>query len=129
MTTKQLTIRPYRQEDALGILESHDDKSWALINETYGPGVTYEQDGKVIACAGIRTYGMGEIWAVFSDDAKGIKFTLGKESIKQLHEMMETKDLWLVIATVDETTTQAQREFLEFLGFTKTETYTYRKDF
>lgn len=128
MTTKQLTIRAYRQEDALGLLEKHDDKAWALTNEAYGPGVTYELDGKVIACAGIRTYGMGEIWAVFSDDAKGIKFTLGKESIKQVREMMEAKDLWLVIATVDENTTQAQRDFLEFLGFEKVECYAYRKE-
>lgn len=128
MTTK-FDIRPYKQEDALGILEKHDDKAWALINEAYGVGVTYELDGKVIACAGIRDYGLGEIWAIFSDDAKGIKFSLGKESIKQLHEMMEAKDLWLVIATVDKNTTQAEREFLEFLGFTKTETYTFRRDF
>ena len=125
----KLTIREYKQEDALGLLKDHNEKAWALINETYGPGVTYELDGKVIACAGIRTYGMGEIWAVFADDAKGLKFTLGKESKKQLREMMEAKDLWLVIATVDENTTQAQRDFLEFLGFTKTETYTFRKDF
>lgn len=127
--TKELNIRPYKQEDALGLLKDHNDKAWALTNEAYGPGVTYELDGKVIACAGIRTYGMGEIWAVFSDDAKGIKFTLGKEAKKQVCEMMEAKDLFQVIATVDETTTQTQREFLEFLGFEKVECYVLRKDF
>ena len=126
--TNQLTIRKYKQEDALGILKDHDEKAWALINETYGPGVTYELDGKVVACAGIRTYGMGEIWAVFADDAKGLKFTLGKESKKQLREMMEAKDLWLVIATVDETLTEEQRGFLEFLGFVKTECYCFRTE-
>lgn len=125
---KVLTIRPYKQEDALELLTDEEERSWAKINEAYGGGVTYELDGKVIACSGIRTH-VGEIWAVFGDGAKEIKLTLCKESRRQVLEMMEAQGLWLVIATVDKNTTQAQREFLEFLGFTKTETYTFRRDF
>ncbi len=123
-----MTIRPYEQADALELLTEPEERAWAKVNEAYGPGITYELDGKVVACAGIRTFGMGEIWAVFGDKAKEFKFALGKEAKKQVLEMMEEHDLWMVIATVDEKTSQQQREFLEFLGFTKTETYTYRKE-
>lgn len=123
-----MNIRPYKQEDALGLLDDPEEKAWALVNETYGPGVTYEMDGKVIACAGIRTLGMGEIWAVFGDGAKGIKFTLGKEAKKQVLDMMDENGLWLVIATVDDEVSVPQRRFLEMLGFTKTECYTYRRE-
>lgn len=126
--TKELLIRQYRQEDALEIITDPDERAWALLNEVSGPSVSYLLDGKVVACAGIRTIGLGEIWAVFADDAKELKFTLGKEAKKQLHEMMEAKDLWLVIATVNETTSQKQRKFLEFLGFEKVECYAIRKE-
>lgn len=125
---KILTIRPYRQEDALELLTEHEERAWAKVNEAYGPGVTYVLDGKVVACAGIRTVGMGEIWGVFGDGAKDLKFTLGKESKKQVLEMMENHNLWMVIATVDEKTSKQQREFLEFLGFQKTECFTFRKE-
>ena len=128
MTERVLTIRPYKQEDALELLTDHKEKAWAKVNEAYGPGVTYELDGKVIACAGIRTYGLGEIWAVFGDEAKEIKFTLGKESRRQVREMMEKQGLWLVIATCDEKCTQTQRDFLEFLGFEKVECYALRTE-
>lgn len=126
--TKVLTVRPYKQEDALGLLTDHEEKSWAKINEAYGPGVTYKLDGEVVACAGIRTFGMGEIWAVFGDGAKELKLTLGKESKRQIREMMEKHGLWMIIATVDDKCTQQQREFLEFLGFEKVECYAYRKE-
>lgn len=126
---KILNIRQYRQEDALELLTDEEERSWAKINEAYGPALTYELDGKVVACSGIRTHGMGEIWAVFGEGAKELKFTLGKESKRALKKWMEENDLFLVIATVDKTLTKEQREFLEFLGFTKTETYTFRRDF
>jgi hypothetical protein len=125
---KVLHIRPYEQADGLSLVKDHREQAWALVNEVYGPGVTYEMDGKVVACAGIRTFGMGEIWAVFADGAKELKFTLGKESKRQVKEMMEQYDLWMLVATVDEKCAQTQRDFLEFLGFTKTECYTYRKE-
>lgn len=110
------------------LLTDPEEKAWAKINEAYGPGATYELDGKVIACAGIRTYGLGEIWGVFSDKAKDIKFTLGKESKRQLHAMMEQEDLDQVIATVDSRCTKTQRDFLEFLGFQKVECFVIRRE-
>ena len=126
---KELNIRPYKQEDALELLTDERERSWAKINEAYGPGLTYELDGKIVACSGVRTHGMGEIWAVFGPDAKELKFTLGKESKRALLKWIEEHDLFQVIATVDETTSQKQRDFLEFLGFAKVECYLLRKDF
>lgn len=121
-----IKTRQYKQEDAFEIVTEPEERAWALLNEVSGPGVTYEQDGKIISVAGIRVHGIGEIWGAFSDTAKSIKYTLLRESRMQLHKMMEESDLWLVIATVDNISDQ-QRRFLEALGFTKTECYTYRK--
>ena len=125
--TKELNIRPYRQEDALEILTDPKERAWAKLNEVSGPGVTYELDGEVAAVAGIRTYGIGEIWASFANKAKEFKHTLLRESKRQLLKMMTQKDLWLVIATVDEGITEKQERFLKALGFTKTTCWTYRK--
>lgn len=126
--TKELNIRPYKQEDALEILTDPKERSWAKLNEVSGPGVTYELDSNVVAVAGIRTYGIGEIWATFTNKAKEFKHTLLRESKRQLLKMMAQKDLWLVIATVDEGITEKQERFLKALGFTKTQCWTYRKD-
>jgi hypothetical protein len=122
-----LNIRPYKQEDALEILTDPKERSWAKLNEVSGPGVTYEYEGEIAAVSGIRTYGIGEIWASFTDKAKKFKHTLLRESKRQLLKWMAQKDLWLVIATVDEGITDKQERFLKALGFTKTVTWTYRK--
>ena len=117
-----LNIRPYKQEDALEILTDPEEKSWAKLNEVSGPGVTYEYEGKIVAVAGIRTHGIGEIWASFTDTAKGSKRILLKESKQQVMKMMKSENLWQVIATTKNITPQ-QAIFLKHLGFEKCECY------
>lgn len=74
-------LRQFRAEDALGLLDSPNEKGlrqvnrkdalkWARLNESEGPGFTAVYDGKIAACAGIRIYwpGVGEAWALYSED-------------------------------------------------------------
>ena len=116
--------RKYRMEDALQILTEPAEIAWAKLNEIAGPGFTGTVDGKVIGCGGIRVYGVGSIWGVFSQEAKGRKKDLLRIARDSLKEIIETANLWQVFATTKDVSPQ-QANFLEHLGFEKSECYIY----
>ena len=73
---KDLTIRPYKAEDALVLMEDPNEpglkgqpycERWARLNETEGPGYTAVYNGRIICCGGVRIYwqGCGEAWVIF----------------------------------------------------------------
>lgn len=117
-------IKKFRMEDALQILSEKDQIAWAKLNEVAGPGFTWMIDGKVLACGGIRTFGVGEAWAVFSPDAKDKKKEMLRLSKDKFKEMIESLNLWQVFATTKDISPE-QANFLEHLGFEKSECYIY----
>lgn len=119
-----ITSRPYKAEDALEIVNDSDELNWAKVNEAFGPGITYKKGDRIVSCAGIRTRGLGEIWGVFTNEAKGAKKELLKQSRIQIKNMMDSEKLWKVIATTENISKQ-QANFLEHLGFVKSECYIY----
>lgn len=130
-----IDIRPYKAEDALQIISDPDEIMWAKLHEIAGPGFTGLKDGKVLGCGGIRINGIGEIWGVFSPEVKDrtigfsrIKKDLLEQSQNKVREMIKATNLWQVIATTKNISPQ-QANFLEHLGFEKSECYVYiRKD-
>lgn len=121
-----IEIKPYRMEDALRLLKDPDEIAWAKLNEVAGPGFTGMFDGKVLGCGGIRIYGVGEAWAIFSPEAKERKKELLRQVRSKFKEMIKTANLWQIIATTRNLTPQ-QANFLEHLGFEKSECYIYRR--
>lgn len=120
-------VKPYRMEDALQLLKSPGEIAWAKLNEVSGPGFSGWLDGKLLGCGGIRVYGLGEAWAIFSPEAKDdMKIELFRQARKKLKEMIKSNNLWQVIATTRNITAQ-QANFLEHLGFEKSECYIYRR--
>lgn len=76
---KDLTIRPYKAEDALALMEDPNEpglkgqpycEKWARLNETEGPGYTAIYKDKIVCCGGVRIYwkGCGEAWVIFPKD-------------------------------------------------------------
>jgi len=122
----KVEIKPYRMEDALQILTEPEDIAFAKLNEVAGPGFTGMLDGKVLGCGGIRINGLGEAWAVFSPEAKGMKKELLRQSKERFKDMIKLNNLWQIIATTKDISPQ-QANFLEHLGFEKTECYIYNK--
>jgi len=111
-------------EDALELLTEPEDIAWAKLNEVAGTGLTWMKDGKVLGCGGIRNCGVGEAWAVFSPEAKEGKKDLLKLSRANFEEMIKKLNLWQVFATIKDISPQ-QANFLEHLGFVKSECYVY----
>lgn len=116
--------RPYRMEDALQLLTDPNDIAWAKLNEVAGTGKTFVKDGKVLGCGGVRNCGVGEAWAIISPDAKGMKKELLRLTRDNFEEMIKTLNLWQVFATTKDISPQ-QANFLEHLGFEKSECYVY----
>ncbi len=121
-----ITIRPYKTEDALQILDDPAKIAWAKLNEVAGPGFTWIENGKVLACGGIRTCGIGEIWAAFSPEAKKKKKTLLGKARSKIEDMIESARLWTIVAPVKDITPQ-QANFLEHIGFKKCTCYIYTR--
>lgn len=116
--------KKFRAEDALPLLTEKDQIAWAKLNEVAGPGYTWMVDGKVLGCGGIRNCGVGEAWAVFSAEAKDRKKELLRLSRETFEEMIKTLNLWQIFATTKDITAE-QANFLEHLGFEKSECYIY----
>jgi len=117
-------IRKYRMEDALEILSDKEQIAFAMLNEVAGPGFTWFKDKKVMGCGGVRVTGVGEAWAVFSEDAIKSKKDLLKLTAENFKSIIETMNLWQVFATAKDMT-QEQANFLEHLGFEKCECFIY----
>ncbi len=124
--TPDIEIKRYRAEDALQLLTEPADIAFAKLNEVAGPGFTGMKDGKVLGCGGIRTFGVGSAWAVFSPEAKGTKKDLLRLTRDNFNEIIESLKLWQVFATTKDISPQ-QANFLEHLGFEKSECYVYRR--
>lgn len=119
-----IEIRPYRMEDALQILTEPVDIAFAKLNEVAGVGFTAMVEGKVLGCGGIRTFGVGEAWGVFSPEFKERKKDMLRLSRDNFREMIKSQNLWNVFATTRDISPQ-QANFLEHLNFKKSECYIY----
>lgn len=120
----EIEIKKYRMEDALQILTEPADIAWAKLNEVVGLGFTGMVGGKVLGCGGIRNCGVGEAWAIFSPEAKEMKKELLRLTRDNFREIIKSLNLWQVFATTKDISPQ-QANFLEHLGFEKSECYIY----
>lgn len=102
-----INVRPYRFEDVLkiepkeeGVKNQKDYEKWAKMNEL-GPGYTILFNDEVIACAGIRIFweGVGEVWAVISNDSsKHLRLILEEFGKRLEFTIRELKMRWLQVS-------------------------------
>lgn len=102
-----IEVRPYKFEDVLafdpkemGVKNQPDYEKWAKMNEL-GPGYTILVDDEIIACAGIRIFweGVGEVWAIMSNDSSKYLRLILEEFGKRLEfTIQELKMRWVQVS-------------------------------
>ncbi len=123
---KDIEIIPYRAAHALAIKVRQQDlpdkeyehfEIWAKFNEN-GAAFTGMYKGQVAGCAGIRILweGVGEGWAIFSDQVEHLAAEAYGYVKKYLHTIMDDHGLWRVQVNV-RTDLEVYSRYVEGLGF------------
>lgn len=110
-------IKPYNPDDAIELCGDESQRPNANLNQSAGPAYSLYLDKKLIACGGVRCYGVGELWLLTNDKyrQKHIKEIL-KASRQQIDLMIRENHLWRLMAE-----TKVSDNFLEHLGFVESE--------
>ena len=112
-------IKGYHPKDAIAICG--DETKWpqANLNQSSGPAFSLFEDGTLLGCGGVRVYGVGEPWCMFTKEARtNKKTTILKATKQQLDIMCREHKLWRLFAE-----TTVSESFLEHLGFKKQELF------
>lgn len=87
----------------------------ARLNQIAGPAFTIVDNGRPIACGGIRIDGVGEAWCVLSEQARNEKLKSVMKIIKsKIDEYQREEKLYKMFAV-----NVASENFLRHLGFVK----------
>lgn len=116
----EIKIIPFMSEDLMH-LEGVEIAPEARMKHISGPAVSAFLDDKLVACAGIQTEGIGEIWASFSNEALEKKLTLLKKCRTELEGMMRIHRIWRLWSESPDT--KPRVNFIEHLGFRKIEAF------
>jgi len=76
----EIKIVKFAVEDFCKITGNNDMIDAARLNQIAGPCYTAIQGGKILGCGGVRVSGVGEAWALYSEEAKETKLSLLKET-------------------------------------------------
>ena len=112
MNTKPHT-KPYDPDDAIKLCGDESKRDAANLNQSAGPAFSLFLDKKVIACGGVRIYGIAELWMLTNNEyrKKYIKEIL-RASKEQVDSMIRENHLWRVMAERNEADA-----WLKHLGF------------
>lgn len=110
-------IKLYNPQDAIELCGDPTKLPEAKLNQTAGPAYSLFLDKKLIACGGVRCYGVGELWLGTNDEfrEKYIKEII-RVSREQIDFMIRENHLWRLVAE-----TESRENFLEHLGFKESE--------
>lgn len=110
-------IKSYNPQDAIELCGDKTKLPEANLNQTAGPAYSLFLDKKLIACGGVRCYGVGELWLVTNDEQrKKHTKTILKVSREQIDFMVRENHLWRLLAE-----TKISENFLKHLGFVESE--------
>ena len=116
----EIKIVKFSTEDFQRITGSNDMIDAARLNQTAGPCYTAIQGNKVLGCGGVRILGVGEVWAMNSEKAKGMKLSLLRETRERLEVIMRNHALQILWS---EAPIPCNQNFIEHLKFTKIQAY------
>lgn len=120
MSSEDIKIVKFSVEDFQRITGSNDMIDAARLNQTAGPCYTALQGKKVLGCGGVRILGVGEVWAMNSEEAKNMKLSLLRETREWLEVIMRNhamQRLW------SEAPIPCNQNFIEHLQFRKLSAY------
>ena len=119
----KLIVKAYNPEDAIKLCGDESKRPEANLNQSAGSAYSLFLDKELIACGGVRIYGVGEMWLVTNDECrkKHIK-TILRASREQIDLMVRENSLWRLLAE-----TEISENFLEHLGFVKSKKRLYTR--
>jgi len=134
-----IKIGTYSNEDAIRILGTDPEIcNTARLNQVSGPAYTAFKDDKPVACGGIRTVGVGEVWALYSpeivlnENERSSEFIKSEQRRKDVEEILTQTRLWLETMMRNERLwrlysespeSEANKKFLRHLGFRMIEAF------
>lgn len=106
-------IKPYDPEDAIKLCGDESKRPQANLNQSAGPAFSLFKDKKIIACGGVRIWGLGEMWMLTTDEyrKKHIK-SIMRATKEQIDLMVRENHLWRLMAERNEADA-----WLKHLGF------------
>lgn len=106
-------IKPYDPNDAIKLCGDESKRDAANLNQSAGPAFSLFLDKKIIACGGVRIYGLGEMWMLTTDEyrKKHIK-SIMRATKEQIDLMVRENHLWRLMAERNEADA-----WLKHLGF------------
>ena len=112
-----IEIKPYNPQDAIDLCGDESKRDAANLNQTAGPAYSLFLDKKLVACGGMRIYGVAELFLITSDEyrKKHIK-TILKASREQIDIMVRENHIWRLLAE-----TKISDNFLKHLGFVESD--------
>lgn len=118
-----IETKPYNPRDALELCGDESKLPQANLNQTAGPAYSLFLDKKLIACGGVRIYGIAELWLIKSKEfGENHTKTILRASKEQIDLMIRENHLWRLLAETDN-----GENFLEHLGFIKSKKRLYTR--
>lgn len=111
---------PYSPKDALKLIECSPIQ--ANFNQIAGPANSFfSEDGELLACGGVREFGVGEAWLMCSDKVKGsMKKTLLETTAFVIDKYIRENRYWKLYAD-----SENNGNFLKHVGFKPIQTFVW----
>ena len=116
----EIQIVKFSAEDFGRITGNNEMIDTARLNQIAGPCYTAIKDGKVLGCGGVRVDGVGEVWAMNSEEAKGMKLSLLRESRAWLDVIIRNNALQRLWS---EAPVPCNENFIKHLNFRELKAY------
>lgn len=120
MKKPEIKIIPFMAQDLMQ-LEGIEMASESRLKHISGPAVSAFIGDELVACAGIQTEGIGEVWACFSEKAIEKKLALLKTCRAELEGMMRVHRIWRLWSESPDT--EPRKNFIKRMHFRKIESY------
>lgn len=117
----EIEFHKFSVDDACCILGSNDEINTARINQIAGPAYTAVIDGKPVGCGGVRVAGVGEAWALYSEQTKETRKELLRHTRYWMDRIIREESLWRLWSECPEQL--PNRNFLEHVGFAKVQAF------
>lgn len=119
-------IKPYNPDDAIELCGDKTKREAANLNQVSGGengSFSLFIDKKIIACGGVRIYGVGELWMISNNEnlKKHIK-SIMRATKEQIDLMIRENHLWRLMAERNEADA-----WLKHLGFKESDKKLYTR--
>lgn len=119
---EDIEVRGFNPKDAIAIMGCSELQ--ASINQNAGEARSYFYQGKLVACGGVREYGVGEPWLIIDAETARKNATLLIRALRdQMDAIVRQQKLWRMFAE-----TKTNGTLLKHLGFEEKPAFFWQMD-